>query len=459
MFDIDKDKDMKVHFVGIGGISMSGLAQILIDYGFKVSGSDRSVSDMTEKLKSMGADIYIGHDAKNVHGKDLVVYTSAVKDTNPEIAEAKKLNIPLMGRAEFLGSIMKKFKYGVAISGTHGKTTTTSMVSLILLKAELDPTIMVGGELDAIGGNVKPGKSDYFVTEACEYKRNFLKFFPYIGVILNIDADHLDYYKDIDDIESAFAKFADLIPKDGTLIGFSGDKRIMEIMQSVKCNKLTYGISSGDFTARNIKYDNLGCASFTAYHNDKKFGDFTLNVPGEHNVLNALAAIACAYTLNVNENAISSALSEYGGTHRRFEKKGTINGITVIDDYAHHPAEIHATLKAALNYPHKRLFVAFQPHTYSRTKALFDRFSKAFTGVDKLVLADIYAAREKDTGVVSSKMLCDAICKNGVDASYFDSFEKIVDYLKDNLKPGDVLITMGAGDIYKVGDEFLSSTK
>ena len=459
MFNIDNDKNKKVHFVGIGGISMSGLAQILIDYGFKVSGSDWHSSELTDKLKNLGAEIYIGHDAKNVHGKDLVVYTSAASDTNPEIAEAKKLNIPLMGRAEFLGDIMRKFKYGVAISGTHGKTTTTSMVSMILLKAELDPTIMVGGELDAIDGNVKPGKSDYFVTEACEYKRNFLKFYPYIGLILNIDADHLDYYKDIDDIQSAFAKFASLIPNDGTLIGFKGDKRIMEIMQEVKCKKLTYGISEGDFTAKNITYDNLGCASFTAYYKDLKFGDFSLNVPGEHNVLNALAAIACAYTLNVKEDAIYSALKEYGGTHRRFEKKGKINGTMVIDDYAHHPTEIQATIKAALNYPHKRLFVAFQPHTYSRTKTLFDRFAKAFNGVDKLMLADIYAAREKDTGIVSSKMLCDAICKNGVNASYFGSFDKIVDYLKGELKDGDVLITMGAGDIYKVGDDLLEANK
>lgn len=455
MFDLFNDANKRVHFIGIGGISMSGLAEILIDYGYNVSGSDRASSKLTEKLNNLGAKIYIGHDASNVHGADIVVYTAAVKEDNPELVEAKRLNLLVMDRAEFLGEIMKKYKKGIAVSGTHGKTTTTSMISLILLDANLDPTIMVGGEVDAIGGNVRPGKSPYFVTEACEYKKSFLKFYPYIGVILNIDADHLDCYKDIDEIHETFLNFAKLIPNEGCLIGCSEDVRVMDIINKVDCHKITYGINSGDFTASNIVYDEKGCASFSALYNGEFFYDFKLSIPGEHNVLNALSAIACCNFLGVDKNTMAQSLINFKGTHRRFEKKGEKDGVIVIDDYAHHPAEIRATLKAAKNYPHKKLYCVFQPHTYSRTISLFDEFSMAFNDVDKLVLTDIYAAREKDTGIVSSKMLCDAVCKNGVDAQYIKSFDEIVNYLNKELSEGDVLITMGAGDVYKIGEEFL----
>ncbi|SKA95381.1 UDP-N-acetylmuramate--L-alanine ligase [Caloramator quimbayensis] len=455
MFDLYNDVNKRVHFIGIGGISMSGLAEILIDYGYNVSGSDRAASRLTEKLYNLGAKIYIGHDASNVHGADIVVYTAAVKEDNPELIEAKRLNLLVMDRAEFLGEIMKKYEKGVAVSGTHGKTTTTSMISLMLLDANLDPTIMVGGEVDAIGGNVRPGKSPYFVTEACEYKKSFLKFYPYIGIILNIDADHLDCYKDIDEIHETFLSFAKLIPDEGCLIGCSEDKRVMDIMSKVACHKITYGLSSGDFSASNIAYDDKGCASFRALYNGEFFYDFKLSIPGEHNVLNALSAIACCSFLGVDKKTMFQSLINFKGTHRRFEKKGEKDGVTVIDDYAHHPAEIKATLKAAKNYPHKKLCCVFQPHTYSRTIALFDEFSKAFNDVDKLILTDIYAAREKDTGIVSSEMLCDAICKNGVDAEYIKSFDEIVDYAKKELSDGDLLITMGAGDVYKIGEEFL----
>ncbi|MCX7885167.1 MAG: UDP-N-acetylmuramate--L-alanine ligase [Caloramator sp.] len=455
MFDLFNDTNKRVHFIGIGGISMSGLAEILIDYGYNVSGSDRTSSKLTEKLNKLGAKIYIGHDASNVHGADIVVYTAAVKEDNPELVEAKKLNLLVMDRAEFLGQIMKKFKKGIAVSGTHGKTTTTSMISLMLLDANLDPTIMVGGEVDAIGGNVRPGKSPYFVTEACEYKKSFLKFYPYIGIILNIDADHLDCYKDIDEIHETFLNFAKLIPNKGCLIGCSEDKRIMNIMDKVSCNKITYGINSGNFTASNIVYDEMGYPSFKTFYNGEFFYDFKLSIPGEHNVLNALSAIACCNFLGVDKNTMFQSLLNFKGTHRRFEKKGESNGITVIDDYAHHPTEIKATLKAAKNYPHRKLYCIFQPHTYSRTISLFEEFASAFNDVDKLILTDIYAAREKDTGMVSSKMLCDAICKSGVDAEYIKSFDEIVNYIKDNLIEGDLLITMGAGDVYKIGEAFL----
>lgn len=455
MFDLFEDSKKRVHFIGIGGISMSGLAEILIDYGYTVSGSDRVSSNLTEKLKNLGAKIYIGHDASNVHGADIVVYTAAIKEDNPELIEAKKLNLEIMDRAEFLGWIMKKYSKGIAISGTHGKTTTTSMISLMLLNANLDPTIMIGGEVDAIKGNVRPGKSPYFVTEACEYKKSFLKFYPYIGLILNIDADHLDCYKDINEIHETFLKFAQLIPKNGCLIAYAEDERVVDIIEKVNCNKISYGINKGDFTATNIVYDEKGCPSFTALYKGTNYYNFKLSIPGEHNILNALASIACCNFLDIDKKIIAQSLLDFKGTHRRFEKKGERDGVVVIDDYAHHPAEIKATLKAAKNYPHNRIYCVFQPHTYSRTISLFNEFASAFNDVDKLILTDIYAAREKDTGVVNSKILCDAIYKNGVDVEYIRSFDEIVDYLEKELHEGDILITMGAGDVYKIGESFL----
>lgn len=455
MFDIYKDKDKKVHFVGIGGISMSGLAEILIYYGYKVSGSDRTRSHLTDKLQNLGAQIFIGHDSNNLVDVDIVVYTAAVKEDNPEIVKAKELGLLLFDRAEFLGLMMKKFEKAIAISGSHGKTTATSMLSLVLLNAGLDPTILVGGEVDQIGGNAKPGKSPYFIAEACEYKGSFLKFFPYIGIILNIDADHLDYYKDINEIYNTFRKFAALIPKDGTLIGCIDDEKVKKIINDVPCNKITFGLKKGDFCTSKIEHDSMGCSFFRVLYKGSYYGEFKLSVPGEHNIINALATISCCHLLGLKPDEISKQLSKFRGTHRRFEKKGEIDGVVVIDDYAHHPTEIMATIKAAVAYPHKRLLCIFQPHTYTRTTTLFKEFTTAFDGVDKLILADIYAAREKDTGIVNSRMLCDAICERNIDALYLGNFNNIKEYLRENLRAGDVVITMGAGDVYKVGEELL----
>jgi UDP-N-acetylmuramate--alanine ligase len=455
-FDFISDKHKKIHFIGIGGISMSGLAEILLEKGYKVSGSDMKSSKITDNLKDRGAEIFIGHDAKNVEGSDLVVYTAAVSMDNPEIISAKEKNIQLMDRADFLGAIMQGHKHNVAISGTHGKTTTTSMISHITLAADLDPTILVGGELDIINGNVRSGKSEYFIAEACEYKGSFLKFFPTIGIILNVDADHLDYYKDIDEIQATFNKFADLIPKNGCLIGYAEDKRVMEIASNVKCSVLTYGIDSGDLRAQNITFNERGCASFDVMQNGNDIAHINLNVPGKHNVLNALASVCAALKLGIDKKFIAAGLESFGGTHRRFEIKGVKDGITVIDDYAHHPTEIKALLSAAKNYPHNRIFCVFQPHTYSRTKLLFNEFSEAFYNADNLILGDIYAAREKDTGVISSDMLGDALRKNGVSCINLHSFEDIVKHLKNELKSGDLLITVGAGDVYRVGEMFLN---
>lgn len=454
-FNFKHDSNKKIHFIGIGGVSMSGLAEILLEHNYKVSGSDSKKSSVTDKLKKNGAEIYIGHDSKNINNVDLIVYTAAISNDNPELVRAKELKIPLITRAEFLGSLMKDHKFNVAVSGTHGKTTTTSIISHIVLKANLDPTILVGGDLDIIGGNVRTGKSEYFITEACEYKASFLQFYPYIGVILDIDADHLDYYKDIDDIENAFTKFSNLIPKDGYLVANYDDERTAHVASKAKCNVVSYGIENGRINAKNIGYDDHGCAVFDVYDEAKFLFNLRLNVPGKHNILNSLASIAVAITLDINANAIIDGIQSFNGTHRRFEIKGTKNGITVIDDYAHHPTEIKATLAAAQNYPHERIFCVFQPHTYSRTNSLFDEFSNAFSNVDILVLADIYAAREKDTGIVSSDMLGDKIREKGVPCKNFHSFDDIVAYLKENLTKGDVLFTIGAGDIYKVGEMFL----
>lgn len=454
-FDFIKNTNNKIHFIGIGGISMSGLAEILLERGYKVSGSDMNESSMTNKLSKMGAEIYIGHKGENIKDTSLVVYTAAISKDNPELIRALELNIPIMDRADFLGQLMKGHKFNIAISGTHGKTTTTSMVSHITIKANLDPTILVGGELDIINGNVRTGKSEYFITEACEYKASFLKFFPYIGVILNIDADHLDYYKDINDIQNTFIKFAKIIPKDGYLIAYSEDDKMDKVLSEANCNIITYGINHGDIRAENITFDDKGCSSFDVIRNTKKLFSVKLNVPGNHNILNALASISIALTLNIKEESIIDGLESFYGTHRRFELKGIKNGVTVVDDYAHHPTEIKATLSAAQNYPHNRIFCVFQPHTYTRTYTLFKEFTECFGGTDKLILADIYAAREKDTGLISSDILGDNLRQKKLDCVNLHSFDDIVNYLKNNLKSGDLLLTVGAGDIYKVGEMFI----
>lgn len=456
-FDLNRDMNKRIHFIGIGGISMSGLAEILLKNGYRVSGSDMKNSRITEKLMQKGAEIHIGHKAENVINSDLVVYTAAIGQDNPELLKARELNIPMMDRAEFLGAIMKGHVYNIAVSGTHGKTTTTSMLSHVLLKAEVDPTILVGGELDLIDGNVRTGDSEYFITEACEYKGSFLKFYPYIGIILNIDADHLDFYRDINHIKETFERFAGLIPKEGFLIGYAEDERVEDIMKNVSCNIISYGFDRGDVTARNIEFDNRGCASFDTIYNGQFIFKVTLNVPGRHNVLNALASTATALALDISHSCIIDGLASFKGTHKRFELKGTKNGVTVVDDYAHHPTEIKATLNTAKNYPHKRIICVFQPHTYSRTLSLLEDFSNSFFDADEVVLADIYAAREKDTGIISSDILGDKIREKGIKCTNIHNFAGIVEYLNSSTAEGDLVLTVGAGDIVRTGEDFLKS--
>ncbi|WP_300386378.1 UDP-N-acetylmuramate--L-alanine ligase [Clostridium sp.] len=454
-FDLNKDLDKKVHFIGIGGISMSGLAALLLTKGLKVSGSDFKESPILDKLRNEGAEVYIGHKRGNLQNVNLVVYTAAIPSDNPEIIEAKENNIELMDRAEFLGYIMKGHKYNVAVAGTHGKTTTTSMLSHVTLKAKLDPTILVGGELDVIDGNFKIGNSEYFITEACEYKESFLRFFPYIGIILNIDADHLDYYKDLNHIKEAFIKFINIIPNDGYLIACAEDKNVQEVIKDAKCNVITYGINTGDIRATNISFDEKGHPTFTVNKDNKELFEVTLKTTGNHNILNALSVIATSLLFEISEEDIKNGLLECSGAHKRFEHKGEFNGATIIDDYAHHPVEIKATLDTAEIISHNKIYVVFQPHTYTRTKTLFNDFTTCFEKADELLLMDIYAAREKDTGIVSSKELGDAIRKTGLNCTNVNSHEEAAEYLKRVATTNDIILTVGAGDVVKVADIIL----
>lgn len=457
MYKIHFDKPIHVHFIGIGGISMSGLAEILLQEGFTISGSDNSKSSLTEILEKKGAQIFYGQKADNIiDGIDCVVYTAAIKPSNPELMRAVELNLPLLTRAELLGQLMNNYALPIAVSGTHGKTTTTSMLSHILLEGGTDPTISVGGILKAIGGNIRVGGGDIFLTEACEYTNSFLHFFPKVSIILNIEEDHMDFFKDLEDIRHSFRRFAALLPSDGTLVINTDISNHEEIYNGLDCRVVTYGQSAdSDYTAQNITYDELGNASFDVHGKGAFLGRISLAVPGNHNVSNALAAIAAADTMNISFNVITRGLFSFKGTDRRFEYKGMKDGVTVIDDYAHHPTEIRATLTAAKNYPHKGMWCVFQPHTYTRTKAFFHEFAEALSLADHLVLADIFAARETDDLGISSKDLADEICRLGADAHYFSSFETIVDFLKMNCLEGDMLITMGAGNVVNIGEMFL----
>lgn len=444
---------------------MSGLAEILIDRGYAVSGSDAKESPVTDRLASLGAVIHYEHDAGNLTDDiSYLVYTAAVKEDNPELSAAKAADITCMTRAELLGRIMEQYKTSVSVSGTHGKTTTTSMLAEIMLAYDCDPTISVGGMLKTINGNLRVGHSDYFVTEACEYTNSFLSLISNINVILNIREDHLDFFKDIDDIRHSFKMFADKLDKNGILIINSGIDDLSYFTSDLKCHCFTFGMNSqtSDFYPSNITYNQFACASFDIMTNVVNSGGMkpepihiTLKVPGEHNVLNAVAAFATAFSIGIPAEYIVKGLNNYTGTERRFQYKGQFNGVTVIDDYAHHPDEIAATLTAARNYPHKQLWCVFQPHTYTRTKALMDEFAKALSLADNIVLADIYPARETDTLGISSETLKKKIEVLKKNVYYFPSFDEIEKFLSRKCVNGDLLITMGAGDVVLIGESLV----
>lgn len=455
--NILQDTSKKIHMIGIGGVSMSGIADIIMSMGFKVTGSDMVESANTDRLEKQGIHVVIGHKAENVHGSDIVVYTAAVKEDNPEFVEAKRLGIELIERSSFLGLLTKLYPETISISGTHGKTTTTSMLSQIFIDAGKDPTIQVGADLKILDNqNYRVGKSDYFIVESCEYVRSFLKFFPKTAVVLNIEADHLDCYKDIDDIKSAFNTFINIPNEEGLILLNADDKNCMDISKNHKAKLMTFGIENkdADWIAKDIKLNKNGGYSFTAISNGEKI-DITLNVPGHHNVYNALASTAIARSYNISEDIIKQALSEFRGASRRFEYVGTVNGASIYDDYAHHPTEIKATLSTAKRFKKGTLWCVFQPHTYSRTISLLDEFAEAFYSADKVIITDIYAAREDDPGTVHSKDLVQKLQHNNVDAIYISEFDDIVKYLKENVQPNDVVITTGAGPIYLVGEQLI----
>lgn len=457
MYQIDFNKPAAIHFIGIGGISMSGLAEVLMEEGFRVTGSDAHKSELTEHLEAKGAMVFYGQSASNIQdGTDVVVYTAAVHEDNPEFMAAREKGLPMLTRAELLGQIMKNYKHAIGISGTHGKTTTTSMVTEILLAADADPTISVGGILNSIGGNIRVGDSELFVTEACEYTNSFLSFFPTMEAILNIEEDHLDFFKDIEDIRRSFRLFAEKLPEEGVLVINSDIDDYQEITHGLTCRVVTCGTSpDSDYSASGIVYDELANASFDLLVHGKPAERIFLGVPGAHNVANALAAVAMCMELGISMESIRKGLKKFTGTNRRFEKKGELAGITIIDDYAHHPREIAATLEAARNYPHHKIWCVFQPHTYTRTKAFLDQFAEALSAADEVVLADIFAARETDNLGVSSGDIARKIEELGTKAHYIPSFDGIETFILENCVHGDLLITMGAGDIVKVGEKLL----
>lgn len=457
MYTIDFHKPIHVHFIGIGGISMSGLAEILLRQNFTISGSDAQKSPLTDKLSTLGAQISYRQCADNITDQmDLVVYTAAISQDNPELVACLKKNIPMLTRAELLGQIMQNYSTPIAISGTHGKTTTTSMISHILMEGDLDPTISVGGILPEINGNIRVGKSGHFITEACEYTNSFLSFFPKISIILNVDADHLDFFKDIDDIRHSFRLFAEKLPEGGLLIMNADTPHYTQIIKNLSCEVITYALDNpADYTANNVTFDNKGLPTFDCLRNNMLVGTFSLNVPGMHNVSNALASIALGLNLGLDIATIQHGFFNFAGTDRRFQYKGEIGGVTIIDDYAHHPTEIRATLTSAKNYPHQTTWCVFQPHTYTRTNALLDDFAEALTLADKVILCDIYAARERNTIGITSKDLQRRILDLGKECFYFPSFDQIENFLLEYCVHGDLLITMGAGDVVKIGENLL----
>jgi UDP-N-acetylmuramate--alanine ligase len=443
-----------IHFIGIGGISMSGLAQIALKDGYKVTGSDWNKSKITEKLEHLGADIVYGHDAVNQNGIEnasLVVYTAAAKVDNPEIIAAKERGVRIVDRAEFLGAVMKNYSHAVGVSGTHGKTTTTSMLAHAMIHADLDPTISVGGELDLIGGNIRTGKSGYFVTEACEYTNSFLKFYPTIALITNIEEDHLDFFSGIDEIIESFRQFALLTKGIGKVVALGSDENIKKALANTDLDIITYGMDDiYNYYPKNIEY-HAGFPSFDVYKDGEKKCSIQLNVPGEHNILNSLASIAVCELMGIDAKIAAEGIETFKGTHRRFEKKGFVNDAIIIDDYAHHPTEIKATLKAAKAFNPNRVVCIFQPHTYSRTRTLWNEFKEAFDNADELILTHIYAAREKFDGVTKPEDLAAQIKERGVNAKFIDDFDDIVKYVKETAQKGDIIFTMGAGDVTEIG--------
>ncbi len=439
----------KIHLIGIGGCSMNGIARILNAKGYYVQGSDANVSPFTKRLEELSIPVTIGHSADNIKDCDMVIYSAAIKEDNVERVEAKRRGIPQIERSVALGQLSEDYKHVVGIAGCHGKTTITSMLSLMAQNGAFDATCHVGGFVEFLNGGVRLGSHDLFVTEACEYVESFLTLRPTVAVINNIDNDHLDYFKTMDNIVNAFRKYIALLPEDGTIIACNDDKYVRELLKEphkVK-NVITYGLNNAQFVPVNVSYD-MGNPEFDVAHNGEVIGHIKLCVPGEHNMIDALAATVTALTLNADMDKIESSLFEFRPTRRRFEFYGEKNGVKIYHDYAHHPAEVRATVSAARKVAQKRLICVFQCNSYTRAKTLFTENVNCFDGADLVLVPDIYPGREKDTGIVHAKDMVKAINEGGVEALYIPTFEEIKKYLDENAKEGDLVLTLGSGDVY-----------
>jgi len=439
----------RAHMIGIGGSSMSGLALMLKRLGVAITGSDSARSYMTDALEAEGIRVSIGHRAENVHGADIVIYSAAIAADNPERAEARRLSIPQMERATLLGQLMEGYRHAINVCGTHGKTTTTSMLAEVLLDAGLDPTVHIGGQLDYIGGSTRIGGHDTFVVEACEFNASFLQFHPTIAVVTNIEEDHLDFYKDLDDICHAFGRFFDLLPEDGLCIGNGDDPRVTRLLSRLPRRTQTFGFGAHcDWQPRNLTYTQEGCAEFDFALHGKALAHVTLRVPGEFNVMHALATMAAAVAVGAQPQDVADSLAKFAAPHRRFELTGTVCGVRLYTDYGHNPAEMRSALENAVRQPHNRLFAVMQPHTYSRVKTLFKDYIHCCDLADELLITDIFAAREKDPGDIHATMLVDAIAATGQKVTYTPTFDDAEAYLRAHWQPGDLVITMSCGNIH-----------
>jgi UDP-N-acetylmuramate--alanine ligase len=457
-------KIQRIHFVGIGGIGMSGIAEVLLNLGYKVSGSDLRTSPVTQRLERFGAIIFEGHRAENVHGAEVVVTSSAIAKSNPEVAEAHKLKIAVIQRAEMLAELMR-LKYGIAVAGMHGKTTTTSMVAAVLAAGNLDPTVVVGGRVDALGSNARLGKSQYLVAEADESDRSFLKLSPIISVVTNIDREHMDTYRDMKDVEDTFVDFMDRVPFYGMLVVCNDDAPLRALLPRLQRRYVTYGTREGsDFrltaAARELEPGSPKPLSrFGIEYNGKPLGEFCLHIPGQHNVLNATAAIAVGIGLEIPVYSIQYALESFRGVDRRFQLKGEVDGIRVVDDYGHHPTEVRATLQAAKQCCEGKVHVIFQPHRYTRTQALLPEFATSFADADSLYVLDIYPASEQPIPGVTGQMLAQKITEAGKPAQHISSMADAVAAAASNARSGDLIMTLGAGSVYQLGPQIVETLK
>ncbi len=454
MIDILDYRGKRAHMIGIGGSSMSGLAEMLLKEGYTVTGSDNANSHAVERLRKMGIDVRVGHAAENVHGAALLIYSAAISPDNPERREAVRLGIPEMERSTLLGQLMRGHRNAVCVCGTHGKTTTSSMIAEALMECGMDPTVHIGGRLDALGGGSRIGKKDVFVAEACEFHGSFLEMHPTVAVVLNIEEDHLDWYKDIDHIEAAFGQFLSLLPENGTALGWGEDARVRRLFGRLKCETRTFGLEkNNDYYPENLSYNDTGCPRYDVMFRGEKLARAELKVAGAFNTVNSLAAFAAAHVCGAPPREIAESLSRFAGVHRRFELTGIIDGVKMYHDYGHNPTEMRGALSVGKMQHPNRLWAVMQPHTYSRVKSLFSDYLTCTQAADFTLVTDIYAAREKDPGDIKAEMIVEGMRQHGVNAVHTPTFDDTEKYLRAHWQPGDLVLTMGCGNINLLNEQ------